>query len=60
MSISRGDIYVFCSSIKACMREISGLIESGKISEQDLPITIAELSCMKTVLERDDSGRNGA
>lgn len=55
MSISRGDVYVFYSSIRVCLREISGLVQSGKITYQDLSATTAELSCMKAVLERSET-----
>ena len=55
MSISRGDVCVFCSSIRICLREISGLVESGKITEQDLSATTTELSAMKAFLERSET-----
>lgn len=55
MSISRGDVCVFYASIRACMKEISGLVDSGKICWSDLSATTAELSCMKAVLERNET-----
>lgn len=53
VTISRGDAFVFYSSIKICLGEIGRLVESGRISYQDLSATCAELSCMKGVLERN-------
>ena len=55
MSISRGDACVFYSSIRICLREISGLVESGKVTQQDLSATTIELSAMKAVLEKSES-----
>ena len=55
MSISRGDVYVFYSSIRVCLREISKLVESGRVTQQDLSATTAELSAMKAVLERSET-----
>lgn len=55
MPISRGDSCVFYSSVRVCLREISGLIESGRVTRQDLSATIAELSAMKAVLERGEN-----
>jgi len=53
MTITRGDAFVFYSSIKVCLAEISALAESGRIDPADLQKTRAELSCMKAVIERN-------
>ena len=53
MSLSNGDIYVFYSSVKACLKEVVRLKETGAVSPSDLSATEAELSCMKAVLERE-------
>ena len=53
MALSNGDIYVFYSSVKMCLREIARLKETGAVNQSDLSATEAELSCMKAVLERE-------
>lgn len=53
MSLSNGDIYVFYSSVKICLKEVTRLKETGAVNPSDLSATEAELSCMKAVLERE-------
>lgn len=53
MALSNGDIYVFYSSVKICLKEIARLKETGAVNQSDLSATEAELSCMKAVLERE-------
>ena len=52
MSISPGYLVAFRSSIRACLKELIGLVESGKVRQSDLSASFAELSCMQTVLDR--------
>jgi len=55
MSVSRGWVRVFYSSLKVCLSEIDNQIASGAIPADSLRKTLAELESMKRVLEREET-----
>lgn len=55
MSVSRGWMRVFYSSLRVCLSEIDSQIASGAISADSLGKTLAELESMKRALEREET-----
>jgi hypothetical protein len=55
MSVSRGWVRVFYSSLRVCLSEIDSQIASGAISADSLGKTLAELESMKRALEREET-----
>ena len=51
MSITPGYLVAFRSSVRACLRELQALSDSGKVAPSDLSASFAELSCMASVLD---------
>lgn len=55
MSVSRGWVRAFYSSLRVCLSEIDSQIASGAISADSLRKALAELESMKRVLEREET-----
>lgn len=51
MSITPGYLVAFRSSVRVCLQELQALSESGKVLPSDLSASLAELSCMASVLD---------
>ena len=60
MSISRGYLVAFRSSVRACLAEMQAAVDSGKISGSDLSVSFTELSCIQAVLDRIDASGESA